>query len=246
MRITKKFTGDSCIGKRVFQPLSRFVSNYDASNANSTSTSADVNKDTVGNSSVTGNGSDSKYPAIDGDRSRKYLDEFSVSDETDTHTDQIDQNNIKITVDKSSLNTQAIQNPDDSCASNVNSSVINYANCGLIDNSRKELRTLRRIWLEKMLSAEREQARKNCVKSSSSIKHNSGRNKVIFFIFIFIFLSIWIFILCVDIELNMSFSFLSSPLHPLLPFFQALMMALEGSFVPSSSEKYTGERRTGD
>ena len=196
MRITKKFTGDSCIGKRVFQPLSRFVLNFDASNANTTSTSTDVaNKDTVGNSNVTGNGSDSKYPAVDGDRSRKYLDEVDVSEEANpSRTEQNNQNNSKITADK---NIQNNQNTDDSnnnssssssssssCSnsnSNSNSGVINYANCALIDNSRKELRTLRRIWLEKMLSAEREQARKNCVKSSSSIKHSSGRNKVICF-----------------------------------------------------------------
>jgi hypothetical protein len=197
MRITKKFTGDSCIGKRVFQPLSRFVLNCDASN--STSTSADVvNKEIVGNSHSTGTGSDSKYPAVDGDKSRKYLDELNVSNEANAHAEQNNQNNPKITADNNNSNSGS----SSSSSSNSHSGAINYANCALIDNSRKELKTLRRIWLEKMLSAEREQARKNCVKSSSSIKHNSGRNKVPFFISILSLVFFFIYLICVG-----SFSF---------------------------------------
>jgi hypothetical protein len=204
MRITKKFTGDSCIGKRVFQPLSRFVLNYDASNANTNSASADVvNKESVGSSyaTLTGNVSDSNYTAVDGDRSRKHLEELNAPDETNAYTEQNNQNNPKITADKTNQNNQNTDdnnNSSSSSHSNSNSGAINYANCALIDNSRKELRTLRRIWLEKMLSAEREQARKNCVKSSSSIKHNSGRNKVLFslciaFVFIMFLLVLFLF-----------------------------------------------------
>ena len=82
---------------------------------------------------------------------------------------------------RKALESSDISNSSVTSSSDVNrnssTAGVRTPNSAFIDNSRKELRLLRRTWLEKMLSAEREMARKN-VKSSSSAKLNSGKIKV--------------------------------------------------------------------
>ena len=164
MRITKKFTGDSCIGKRIFQPLCIVEENESKDESCKDNNNNDM---------------DSKNNNDDDD-DNKILNLPSQTTSTSTNYNNIDNNNYndnniinKCNPDKMTLLSTAkiIENEAVKLQNELNKKK-------LIEISRRELKILRKIWLEKMLGTERETARKNCVRSSSAVKHSSGRNKV--------------------------------------------------------------------
>ena len=166
MRITKKFTGDSCIGKRIFQPLCLAEENE--------------SKDESCKDNNYNDNNSKNYNHNDNDNENKILNLSSVNSSTSTNYNNIDNNNCndnniinKCNLDKMTpLSTaKIIENEAVKLQNELNKKK-------LIEISRRELKILRKIWLEKMLGTERETARKNCVRSSSAVKHSSGRNKV--------------------------------------------------------------------
>ena len=258
MRITKKFTGDSCIGKRIFQPLSRCDVISDSGNNgnngnNSTSSSSSSSSSTSSSSSsaptynstsivpgradshtedskeyqiaaefadVSGNGGrqgSRQQQNTEGSEETRDNNTYSNSSSSSSSSGIGGEGNSSASVrnvpqdglrnvpqDGPSLSApyvshglkqqqqvaeptrKALESSDISNSSVTSSSDVNRnsstagvrtPNSAFIDNSRKELRLLRRTWLEKMLSAEREMARKNVI-SSSSAKLNSGKIKV--------------------------------------------------------------------
>jgi hypothetical protein len=255
MRITKKFTGDSCIGKRIFQPLSRcdvISDNGNNGNNGNNSTSSSSSSSSLSSSSsssaptynsssivpgradtytedskeyqiaaefadVSGNGgrqgsrqqqntegceetrdnntySNNSSSGIGGEGNSSAsvrnvaqdglrnapqdgpsLSAPYVSNGLKQHQQQVAEPTRKA-LESSDISNSSVTSSSD-VNRNSNSAGVRTPNSAFIDNSRKELRLLRRTWLEKMLSAEREMARKN-VKSSSSAKLNSGKIKV--------------------------------------------------------------------
>ena len=229
MRITKKFTGDSCIGKRIFQPLSRCDVSSDIGN-NFTSSSSSSSAPPYSSTSVIPVRADAEENK-DYRSSRDYdivsesvglqvtrlqntniNEDSNINDDNDnrssssniggggissasarniaqdgptvaplhfSHSPKQIQESTRKSLENSDINTNininSIHSSNDACR--ISSSNIRTPNSTFIDNSRKELRLLRRTWLEKMLSSEREMARKN-VKSASSAKLNSGKIKV--------------------------------------------------------------------
>jgi hypothetical protein len=260
MRITKKFTGDSCIGKRIFQPLSRcdVISdngnngnngNNSTSSSSSSFSSSSSSAPTYNSSSIVPGRADShiedskehqiaaEYADLSGNGGRQGSRQQQNTDGSEETRDKNTYSNNSSSSSSSSSSSciggegnssasvrnvpqdglrnvpqdgpslsapyvshglkqqqqqvseptrQALESSDISNNSvtsssdvigNSSSAGVRTPNSVFIDNSRKELRLLRRTWLEKMLSAEREMARKN-VKSSSSAKLNSGKIKV--------------------------------------------------------------------
>lgn len=232
MRITKKFTGDSCIGKRIFQPLSRCDVSSDIGN-NFTSSSSSSSAPPYSSTSVIpvradaeenkNYGSSRDYDIVSESVGRQVTrlqntniseinEDSNINDDNDnrssssniggegissasarniaqdgptvaalhfSHSPKQIQESTRKSLEKSDINTNinnnSIHSSNDACR--ISNSGIRTPNSTFIDNSRKELRLLRRTWLEKMLSSEREMARKN-VKSASSAKLNSGKIKV--------------------------------------------------------------------
>ena len=236
MRITKKFTGDSCIGKRIFQPLSRCDVSSDIGNnitSSSSSTSAPPYSSTsvipvrAGAEENKDYGSSRDYDIVSESVGRQVTrlqntniseinEDSNINDDNDndndnrssssniggegsssasarniaqdgptvaalhfSHSPKQIQESTRKSLENSdistNINNNSIHGSNDACR--ISNSGIRTPNSTFIDNSRKELRLLRRTWLEKMLSSEREMARKN-VKSASSAKLNSGKIKV--------------------------------------------------------------------
>ena len=220
MRITKKFTGDSCIGKRIFQPLSRNSNennneNRDENNCENNNDNEDNDENKNINRNRSDSGSDSNDEnKFDNDNVRSNVKEIvsenAVKSTSPTNSniennnivndnsgDESDSNNSnsndkKMVIDTTSNEKHGNGNVNLSPSNqyqNING-INNTANTGnvinntgisngiLIDTSRRELKILRKIWLEKMLGVEKEVARKICARSTSAVKHSSGRNKV--------------------------------------------------------------------
>ena len=165
MRITKKFTGDSCIGKRIFQPLCIAEENESRDES-----SKDNDNDNNNISNDNGNDNDNKIFSLISPAPSSASTNYNNIDNKDR-----DNNNL---IGECNLNKVT----PISTAKQIENETIKLQNelnkKKLIEISRRELKILRKIWLEKMLGTERETARKNCVRSSSAVKHSSGRNKV--------------------------------------------------------------------
>lgn len=182
MRITKKYTGDSCIGKRIFQPLSRayFTDSGDQMEGGGNGTTGGNN----GNSSGGGNNNSSSgsNSSSNDDINNKTTSPLELganqTDKPPTDTDPTNPTNPP--------NNPQPQSQPQSDTDRQTKALTDSNNSILIETSRRELKILRRIWLEKMLGAEREVARKNCAKSTSAVKHSSGRNKVRTWIILFL------------------------------------------------------------
>ena len=232
MRITKKFTGDSCIGKRIFQPLSRSGVNEIINNVNINNNvkndddSSSGNNSNIYNSNIRNNDNDNNNNNKN-NKNNNIEEVYSIASVTSTSNSTSTSTSTLMTNFNSIISNEDIKNKNDNINddrnennhendNNINdddnkhpiiettttvgtigtttdrgtpppsikqesdiAKLISDANNKiLIETSRRELKILRKIWLEKMLGAERETARKNCVRSSSAVKHSSGRNKV--------------------------------------------------------------------
>ena len=214
MRITKKFTGDSCIGKRIFQPLSRY--DFQPENSNASSNPDNIASKSDGEILIEGsnenrvkhndneeddtsrnsynleakqavNGHSSSSASSNNDKNIRSINS-TICHNNNNNNDNNNNNNNNNNINISNTDNQNNENTNSNNLNNKNKTPsndstlqlnINHINCALIDSSRKELKILRRIWLEKILSSEREMARKN-VKTASTVRQNSGRNKVYF------------------------------------------------------------------
>ena len=164
MRITKKFTGDSCIGKRIFQPLCIAEENESRDES-----SKDNDNDNNNISNDNGNDNDNKIFSLISPASSASTNYNNIDNKDRDNNNLIGECNLNKVTPISTA--KQIENETIKLQNELNKKK-------LIEISRRELKILRKIWLEKMLGTERETARKNCVRSSSAVKHSSGRNKV--------------------------------------------------------------------
>ena len=164
MRITKKFTGDSCIGKRIFQPLC-----ISEENESRDESSKDNDNDNNNISNDNGNDNDNKIFSLISPASSASTNYNNIDNKDTDNNNLIGECNLNKVTPISTA--KQIENETIKLQNELNKKK-------LIEISRRELKILRKIWLEKMLGTERETARKNCVRSSSAVKHSSGRNKV--------------------------------------------------------------------